>query len=163
MKKELNLGKDKIGSLLLAFSVPCIISMLINSIYNIVDQIFIGQGVGYLGNAATNVIFPIVIFCNAVAGLIGNGCAANLSLRLGEKEDFLKVSIEKPEDKILAYIEKDIIKGETQFTQMLKDTILDSFERLIEPSIDREIRSDLTEKAEDKAIKVFGKNAKQLF
>ena len=55
MKKELNLGKDKIGSLLLAFSVPCIISMLINSIYNIVDQIFIGQGVGYLGNAATNV------------------------------------------------------------------------------------------------------------
>lgn len=83
LKKELNLGKDKIGSLLLAFSVPCIISMLINSIYNIVDQIFIGQGVGYLGNAATNVIFPIVIFCNAVAGLIGNGCAANLSLRLG--------------------------------------------------------------------------------
>lgn len=87
MKKELNLGKDKIGSLLLAFSVPCIISMLINSIYNIVDQIFIGQGVGYLGNAATNVIFPIVIFCNAVAGLIGNGCAANLSLRLGEKKE----------------------------------------------------------------------------
>ena len=61
--------------------------MLINSIYNIVDQIFIGQGVGYLGNAATNVIFPIVIFCNAVAGLIGNGCAANLSLRLGEKKE----------------------------------------------------------------------------
>lgn len=87
MKKKLNLGKDKIGSLLLAFSVPCIISMLINSIYNIVDQIFIGQGVGYLGNAATNVIFPIVIFCNAVAGLIGNGCAANLSLRLGEKKE----------------------------------------------------------------------------
>ena len=83
LKKELNLGKEKIGRLLLAFSVPCIISMLINSIYNIVDQIFIGQGVGYLGNAATNVIFPIVIFCNAVAGLIGNGCAANLSLRLG--------------------------------------------------------------------------------
>ena len=86
LKKELNLGKEKIGRLLLAFSVPCIISMLINSIYNIVDQIFIGQGVGYLGNAATNVIFPIVIFCNAVAGLIGNGCAANLSLRLGEKK-----------------------------------------------------------------------------
>ena len=82
MKKELNLGKEKIGRLLLAFSVPCIISMLINSIYNIVDQIFIGQW-GYLGNAATNVIFPIVIFCNAVAGLIGNGRAANLSLRLG--------------------------------------------------------------------------------
>ena len=85
-----------------------------------------------------------------------------LAINRGEKEDFLKVKIEKPEDKILAYIERDMIKGETQFTQMLKDTILDSFKRLIEPSIDREIRSDLTEKAEDKAIKVFGKNSKQL-
>ncbi len=85
-----------------------------------------------------------------------------LAINRGEKEDFLKVKIEKPEEKILAYIERDMIKGETQFTQMLKDTILDSFKRLIEPSIDREIRSDLTEKAEDKAIKVFGKNSKQL-
>lgn len=58
--------------------------MLINSIYNIVDQIFIGKGVGTLGNAATNVIFPLVIIFNAVAGLIGNGAAANLSLKLGE-------------------------------------------------------------------------------
>ena len=85
-----------------------------------------------------------------------------LAINRGEKEDFLKVKIEKPEDKILMYIEKDIIKGETQFTKMLQDTILDSFKRLIEPSIDREIRSDLTEKAEEKAIKVFGKNSKQL-
>ena len=85
-----------------------------------------------------------------------------LAINRGEKEEFLKVKIEKPEDKILLYMEKDIIKGETQFTQMLKDTILDVFKRLIEPSIDREIRSDLTEKAEEKAIKVFGKNAKQL-
>ena len=85
-----------------------------------------------------------------------------LAINRGEKEDFLKVKIEKPEEKILEYIQRDIIKGETQFTQMLKDTILDSFKRLIEPSIDREIRSDLTEKAEDKAIKVFGKNSKQL-
>ncbi len=85
-----------------------------------------------------------------------------LAINRGEKEDFLKVKIEKPEDKILAYIERDVIKGETQFTDMLKDTIADSFKRLIEPSIDREIRSDLTEKAEDKAIKVFGKNSKQL-
>ena len=85
-----------------------------------------------------------------------------LAINRGEKEDFLKVKIEKPEDKILAYIVRDIIKGETQFTEMLKETILDSFRRLIEPSIDREIRSDLTEKAEDKAIKVFGKNSKQL-
>ena len=85
-----------------------------------------------------------------------------LAINRGEKEEFLKVKIDKPEDKILLYMEKDIIKGETQFTQMLKDTILDAFKRLIEPSIDREIRSDLTEKAEEKAIKVFGKNAKQL-
>ena len=85
-----------------------------------------------------------------------------LAINRGEKEGFLKVSLAKPEEKILKYIEKDIIKGETQFTQMLQDTILDSFKRLIEPSIDREIRSELTEKAEEQAIKVFGKNAKQL-
>ena len=85
-----------------------------------------------------------------------------LAINRGEKESFLKVKIEKPEEKILAYIEKDILKGETQFTEMLKLTITDSFKRLIEPSIEREIRSDLTEKAEEKAIKVFGQNSKQL-
>ncbi len=85
-----------------------------------------------------------------------------LAINRGEKEDFLKVKIEKNEEKILEIIQKDIIKGETQFKQYLIDTILDSFKRLIEPSIDREIRSDLTEKAEEQAIKVFGKNAKQL-
>ena len=53
--------------------------MLINSIYNIVDQIFIGQGVGTIGNAATNVIFPLIIICNSIAGLIGNGCSAEVS------------------------------------------------------------------------------------
>ena len=85
-----------------------------------------------------------------------------LAINRGEKEEFLKVKIEKEEDKILEKIEKDIIKGETQFADYLKTTIQDSFKRLIEPSIDREIRSDLTEKAEEQAIKVFGKNAKQL-
>ena len=85
-----------------------------------------------------------------------------LAINRGEKEEFLKVKIEKNTDKILYYIEKEIIKGTTQFTDMLKSTIADSFSRLIEPSIDREIRSDLTEKAEEKAIKVFGHNAKQL-
>lgn len=90
--KELNLGKEKINKLLLAFALPCVISMFINSIYNIVDQIFIGKGVGTLGNAATNVIFPLVIIFNAIAGLIGNGAAANLSLKLGanEREDAKK-------------------------------------------------------------------------
>ncbi len=85
-----------------------------------------------------------------------------LAINRGEKENFLKVKVEKPEEKILNYIERDIIKNDTQFTEMLKNTMQDSFKRLIEPSIDREIRSDLTEKAEDKAIKVFGKNSKQL-
>ena len=84
MNKTLNLGEEKISKLLLAFSIPCIISMIVNSIYNIVDQIFIGQGVGYLGNAATNVIFPLIILGNAVAGLLGNGCAASFSLALGK-------------------------------------------------------------------------------
>lgn len=85
-----------------------------------------------------------------------------LAINRGEKEDFLKVKLEKPEYTIINYIENDIIKGNTEFTDILKETINDSFKRLIEPSIDREIRSDLTEKAEEQAIKVFGKNAKQL-
>ena len=85
-----------------------------------------------------------------------------LAINRGEKEEFLKVKILKPEEKIISFMENDIIKGQTQFTEYLKNTILDSWKRLIEPSIDREIRSDLTEKAEEKAIKVFGKNAKQL-
>ena len=86
-----------------------------------------------------------------------------LAINRGEKEEFLKVKLDKPEEKILGYIERDILKKEeNQFTQMLKETILDSFKRLIEPSIEREIRSDLTEKAEEKAIKVFGQNSKQL-
>lgn len=83
-EKELDLGTGNISKLLIIFSVPCIISMLINSVYNIVDQIFIGKGVGSLGNAATNVIFPIVIICTGFAQLLGNGCAANLSLLLGQ-------------------------------------------------------------------------------
>ncbi len=82
--KKVDLGKENINKLLISFAIPCVISMLINSVYNIVDQIFIGKGVGTLGNAATNVIFPLVIIFNAVAGLIGNGASANLSLKLGE-------------------------------------------------------------------------------
>ena len=85
-----------------------------------------------------------------------------LAINRGEKEKFLKVKIEKPEDKIIEYISKDVIKGNTAFADILKVAIDDSYKRLIEPSIEREIRNDLTEKAEEKAIKVFGKNAKQL-
>ena len=85
-----------------------------------------------------------------------------LAINRGEKEEFLKVKIDKPEDKIIYFMERDILKDHNQFEKYLKDAILDSWKRLIEPSIDREIRSDLTEKAEEKAIKVFGSNAKQL-
>ena len=85
-----------------------------------------------------------------------------LAINRGEKEDALKVKLDKPEEKIIEYMERDVIIGKTQFTEMLKLTIQDSFKRLIEPSVEREIRNDLTEKAEEQAIKVFGKNAKQL-
>ena len=85
-----------------------------------------------------------------------------LAINRGEKEGFLKVKIEKPEEKILESIEKDIIRQNSPFLEEIQLTIQDSYKRLIEPSIDREIRSDLTEKAEEQAIKVFGKNAKQL-
>lgn len=86
-----------------------------------------------------------------------------LAINRGEKEEFLKVKIEKPEEKILNMLEKQIIVDEkSQFAIMLRETILDAYKRLIEPSIEREIRTDLTEKADEKAIKVFGQNAKQL-
>ena len=86
-----------------------------------------------------------------------------LAINRGEKEEFLKVKIEKPEDKILEYLKKQIIKDfKSQFNNPLTVAIEDSYKRLIEPSIDREIRNDLTERSEEKAIKVFGKNAKQL-
>lgn len=86
-----------------------------------------------------------------------------LAINRGEKEEFLKVKIEKPTKKILELIENDIIKDRnSQYVNLLTACVEDSFSRLIEPSIDREIRSDLTEKAEEQAIKVFGKNAKQL-
>ena len=85
-----------------------------------------------------------------------------LAINRGEKEKFLKVKLEKPDDKIIEYISRDVIKGNTVFTDILNTAIEDSYKRLIEPSIEREIRNDLTEKAEEKAIKVFGQNAKQL-
>lgn len=86
MEKEENiLGYEKIGKLIKKFSVPCIISLLVNSLYNIVDQIFIGWGVGYIGNGATNVVFPITMLCLAFALMFGDGSSAYLSLKLGEK------------------------------------------------------------------------------
>lgn len=75
---------EPIGRLIAKFAIPCVISLLVNSLYNIVDQIFIGWGVGYLGNGATNVVFPITIIALALSLMIGNGGAAYLSLKLGE-------------------------------------------------------------------------------
>ena len=87
-----------------------------------------------------------------------------LAINRGEKEKALKVTINKPSEKILQIIQKDIINknASEQYKLILEETIEDSWKRLIEPSIEREIRTDLTEKAEEQAIKVFGKNAKQL-
>ncbi len=85
--KELDLGKDRIGKLLLRFSIPCVVSMLVNALYNIVDQVFIGQGVGYLGNAATNIVFPFTVLSLSIALLIGDGSAALFSLSKGRKDD----------------------------------------------------------------------------
>lgn len=87
MEKEENiLGTEKISKLILKFSIPSIISMVVNALYNIVDQIFIGRGVGYLGNGATNVVFPITVIAMALAFMIGDGGAAYMSLKLGEKK-----------------------------------------------------------------------------
>lgn len=80
------LAEEKISKLMLKFSIPCIASLLVSSLYNIVDQIFIGRGVGYLGNGATNVVFPITIISLAIALMIGDGAAANLSLSMGSKK-----------------------------------------------------------------------------
>ena len=72
--------------LLLSMALPMVISMMVNSLYNIVDQIFVGQGVGITGMAATNVAFPLVVLVNAIALMLGDGCAANISLCLGRKQ-----------------------------------------------------------------------------
>lgn len=86
-----------------------------------------------------------------------------LALNRGEKEKFLNVKIEAPDDKILSYLEKKVIHAENPYTTpLLKEAVEDSYKRLIAPAIEREIRNDLTEKAEDGAITVFGKNLEQL-
>lgn len=75
------LGEAKIAKLLLKFSIPCILSLLISALYNIIDQIFIGNSeLGYLGNAATGIVFPIIIISQAFAWCIGDGSAAYLSI-----------------------------------------------------------------------------------
>lgn len=85
-EKQSPFASEPIGRLILKFAVPSVIALLVNSLYNIVDQIFIGWGIGYLGNGATNVVFPITIMALALSMTIGNGGAAYLSLKLGEGE-----------------------------------------------------------------------------
>ena len=77
------LGAAPVGGLILKFAIPAIISMLVSAMYNIVDQIFIGQGVGMLGNAATNVAFPVTTIATALALLLGIGGASNYNLEMG--------------------------------------------------------------------------------
>lgn len=83
------LGYEKIGKLLRIYAIPSIVSMLVNALYNIVDQIFIGQGIGYLGTGATNIIFPLTIAFASFALMLGDGASAYLSLKLGggQKEE----------------------------------------------------------------------------
>ena len=81
------LGEEKISKLLLKFSIPCIVALLISALYNIVDQIFIGNSeLGYLGNAATGVSFPVICIANAFAWCIGDGAASYLSICSGRKD-----------------------------------------------------------------------------
>lgn len=80
------LGTEKTGRLVARYAIPSVISLVVNSLYNMVDQVFIGQGVGYLGNAATNVIMPMTLIMMAVAMMFGNGASAYMSLQLGKGE-----------------------------------------------------------------------------
>ena len=88
MAKKMDLGKDSIGRLLFKFSLPCVVSLLISSLYNIVDQIFVGNSsLSYLGNAATGVVFPITVVTQAFAWCFGDGCTSFLSICQGKKEE----------------------------------------------------------------------------
>jgi putative MATE family efflux protein len=82
---ESYLENEKLSKLIMKFSIPCVLAMVVNALYSIVDQIFIGQGVGYIGNAATNVTFPFVVLALGFSLLLGDGAAAFYSIKLGEK------------------------------------------------------------------------------
>lgn len=97
MAENINLRENpmestRIDKLVLKFAIPCVIAMLVSALYNFVDQIFIGQGVGYIGNAATNIAFPLMVLSQGFALLFGDGAAAFYSIKLGEgnKEDGAK-------------------------------------------------------------------------
>ena len=87
IKEKNPLGYEKISTLIKKFAIPSVVAMLVSSLYNIVDQIFIGQGVGILGNAATNVAFPLTTICIALALLIGVGASTKFSISLGKRDE----------------------------------------------------------------------------
>ena len=116
-----------------------------------------------ISKAAKEEKSPYEMYYDFAEGILKIPSHRILAINRGEKEEFLKVKIEKPDEKILYFIKKDIIKdNNSQYKLLLEKAIEDAYSRLIEPSIERELRADLTEKAEEQAIKVFGKNAKQL-
>lgn len=86
MENNQYLGTERVGKLLGRFAIPCIFSLIISCLYNIVDQIFVGNGIGYLGNAATGVIFPITVVGWGMSLFFGDGAAAHLSVALGRNE-----------------------------------------------------------------------------
>ncbi|MBR1741688.1 MAG: polysaccharide biosynthesis C-terminal domain-containing protein, partial [Lachnospiraceae bacterium] len=86
-KEENPLGTRPVGKLLFSLAIPAIIANVVNALYNIVDQIFIGQGVGYLGNAATSVAFPLTTICMAIGLMVGLGSASGFNLELGRKNE----------------------------------------------------------------------------
>jgi len=86
MSNELAMGKQNVGSLLWKFSLPAIVGMLVNALYNIIDRIFVGRGIGSLAIAATTVAFPIMLIMMAFSMLIGIGATALISIRLGEQK-----------------------------------------------------------------------------
>lgn len=94
MNSENVLGEERLGKLIFKFSIPCVLSLLISALYNIVDQFFIGNSsVGALGNTATTIVFPLTVIALAFALMLGDGAAAYMSLCLGrgEKEKISKV------------------------------------------------------------------------
>ena len=120
-----------------------------------------GKMVSVAKDAEAQSVYEMYYECEEpIAKLAGHRI---LALNRGEKEKFLTVKVEAPEEKILQYLEKKTLLSNNPYTTpVLKEVVEDSYKRLIEPAIEREIRSDLTEKAEDGAIQVFGKNLEQL-
>ena len=80
------LSTERVSRLMMKFAVPCVISLLVGALYNIVDQIFIGWGVGMLGNGATKVVFPLTVAALAIATMIGDGACSHVSISLGRGE-----------------------------------------------------------------------------